>query len=184
MHCLYDAGTLIHDSSTGFAAAPLTLKMKAAMAGGKSLRLWHNRPSHDSLSHKDWHTAGYSDNLEVLALTSHGSIFVGRITSWRDEMYHILPRLPDFSYTLELSMCGHAQRCGLSASTCYDLSCFTGHVLNTALAACGLVRCGYCLMPVDQAVIDLSSSHGVIQAGIAFATDDTTKRLALRPHTW
>lgn len=178
LHCLDAAGTLVHDTSSGLGSAPLEQSMKSAILAGGGVRLWHNHPSQDSLSHHDWLCAGTSADLEVLALNQRGSIFVGRIARWDDALAEILNWLPRLAPDLELHMSHLAGERGLDVNDRCELSKFTGHVLNMALAECCSVQYAYCLVPQDQEVVDRCSLLDIIGDGRAFAADALRVQLA------
>lgn len=169
LHCLDGAGTRVLDTSSGHKAAPLTDAMRAAIAEGERVRLWHNHPSQDSLSHSDWLCAGTSAELEVLALNQHGSIFVGRIPDWDDRLHELLALLPELGAELELYMSRLAKARGLDLGLEIELSMLTGHVLNCALAKCTTVRYAYWLVNGDDRVIAACASAGVTCDGLALA---------------
>lgn len=181
LRCLDAAGTRMHDISVGVKAAPVTNAMKTAIEGGSGVRQWHNHPSQDSLSHHDWECAGCSPDLEILALNERGSIFVGRIADWDDRLHHVFPWLPRLSGDLEIHMDQCAKKAGLNASLRYALRKFTGHVLNSALAACSPIRYAYHLMPDDQAVIDACSQFHIVEDGRNFALAAIKRKLAETP---
>lgn len=181
LRCLDAAGTRMHDMSVGLKAAPLTELMKTAMSGSMGVRQWHNHPSQDSLSNSDWECAGFSPDLEVLALNKLGSIFIGRIKEWDDRLSHVLPWLPSLARDLQFHMDRAAKKAGLSQPFLCALSQFTGHVLNSALAACSSVRYAYHLVSDDQAVIDACSELHIIEGGLAYARAAIKKRLDEAP---
>ena len=61
LHCLDAEGLQVIDTSTGVKVAPITDTMVKAMEEGGGVRLWHNHPSQDSLSHTDWLCASGSE---------------------------------------------------------------------------------------------------------------------------
>ncbi|MGI4794762.1 MAG: hypothetical protein ACRYG8_11910 [Janthinobacterium lividum] len=69
----------MHTMSVGLRGAPITDGMIDAIKAETGVRIWHNHPSQDPLSHHDWECAATAAELEVLALNEHGSIFVGRM---------------------------------------------------------------------------------------------------------
>lgn len=177
MHCLDTAGNVVHDTSTGYKSAPKTELMDKAILAGEGVRLWHNHPSQDSLSHHDWLCAGTSADLEVLALNSQGSIFVGRIDNWDDRLHSLLDWLPRLGGDLEIHMSNLAVDRKLDPDITCELSKFTGHVLNSALADCEFVRYGYCLLPADEKIINQCSSLGIVAEGQAFASNAIKKKI-------
>lgn len=181
LRCLDAAGTRMHDMSIGVKGAPVTDVMNTAIERGRGVRQWHNHPSQDSLSHYDWNCAGCSPHLEILALNKRGSIFVGRIADWDDRLHHVLSWLPRLFEDLERHMNQRAKQGGLDVSLLCALSEFTGHVLNSALAACSPVRYAYYLMPDDQGVIDACSQLRIVEDGRNYALAAIKQKLAEAP---
>lgn len=169
LQCLDAAGICKHGRSTGWKAAPFTPEMNEAIAAGCGVRQWHNHPSQDSLSHQDWLAAGISETVEVLALNSNGSIFVGRIVDWDDRLKGLLPELPRFSGLLELHVDDLAKKQGLLAEHQIGLSSLTGHMLNTALANKMPVRYAFNLLNGDLATVAAADELSLVTDGIAFA---------------
>ncbi len=178
MRCLDSAGTCLHAESTGLGAAPVTDEMKDAIAAGGGVRLWHNHPSQDSLSHYDWICAGCSPDLEVLALNERGSIFVGRIADWDDKLHSVFPKLPPLAGHLELRMNHRAAAAKVDPALLVELSKFTGHILNQALAGCTSVRYAYCLTPPDDTIMRAGALMDFIEDGRNFASREIDKLLA------
>lgn len=167
--CMDAAGTWEHGRSTGRRAAPFTPEIDAAIAAGCGVRQWHNHPSQDSLSHHDWLCAGLSDMVEVLALNSHGSIFVGRIVKWDDRLRGLLEWLPKLAADLEMHVDRLAKVRGLAAINLVGMASLTGHMLNTALAKTAPVRYAYALKGADQTTIAAADALSLVADGIAFA---------------
>lgn len=143
--------------------------MRAAIASRTGVRLWHNHPSQDSLSHSDWLCAGVNDDIEVLALNERGSIFVGRIVDWDGRLTALLERLPRLAGDLELRMDSLADELGLAADLRVELAHLIGHVLNRALATCMPVRYAYCLLGRDLAAVAAIEALGILSSGEALA---------------
>lgn len=181
MRCLDAAGTLLHAESTGHCEAPLTDEMKDAIVAGGGVRLWHNHPTQDSLSHHDWFSAGASPDVEILALNERGSIFVGRIVDWDDRLHSVFPKLPPLAGHLDLHMDHRAAIAGVDPSLRAELRKFTGHILNCALADCATVRYAYCLTPLDDAVMRAGALQEFIDDGRDFAAREIDKLLASAP---
>ena len=151
--------------------------MNKAIEAGKGVRLWHNHPSQDSLSHRDWLCAGISADLEVLALNARGSMFVGRVKLWDDRLHDLLEWLPRLGGDLKFYMSTLAKDRHLDIDAACELPKFTGHVLNSGLANCGLVQYGYCLLPQDQKLIHLFSLLSIVADGQSFATRAINQKL-------
>lgn len=167
--CMDAAGTYEHGRSTGRNAAPLTPEIDAAIAEGGGVRMWHNHPSQDSLSHHDWLCAGLSDMVEVVALNAQGSIFVGRIVEWDDCLHGLFEWLPRLAADLEMHVDGLAKTQGLATIHLVGMASLTGHILNTALANTMPVRYAYALLNADQITIAAANALSLIANGIAFA---------------
>lgn len=180
MHCLDAAGTVVHDISTGDKAAPITQLMRDAIAAEKGVRLWHNHPSQDSLSHHDWLCSGASSELEVLAVNVRGSMFVGRIELWDDRLHKLLEWLPRLAADLEFYMSNISRERNLDLDAVCELPKFTGHVLNSALANHGLVQYGYRFLPIDQTLIDVFTSSNIIVDGASYAAKAIEDELGAR----
>ena len=183
MHCLDAAGGALQETSTGKKAAPITAEMFSRIDAGGGVRLWHNHPSNDSLSAQDWLCAGYSEQLEVLALNSRGSLFMGRIVDWDDRFHGLLAWLPRLAGDLELHMDRLATTCGLHPDYKVALARFTGHVLNCALASVVTVRYAFAMLPPEQAVLTACGAHGIIADGEAFARAAIQQWLSDNPAT-
>lgn len=182
MHCLNAAGVQVHDTSTGCKGAPRTPAMDAAIVAGGGVRLWHNHPSQDSLSHTDWLSAGISDDIEILALNERGSIFVGRIVDWEDRLRGLLEWLPRLGGDLEFHMDSLARTREVDPDLRVALGSLTGHVLNRALASRMLVRYGYRFINGDDAAVARLEEHGILSDGEAYAAngiDEYLDRLAV-----
>lgn len=178
MHCLDLAGTEVLAVSSGTSGAPVdTPEMMAGLASNGRARLWHNHPSQDSLSHKDWKCAGFEEGPEVLALNVRESFFVGRIAEWKDGFEYLLDWLPRLGCALAVHLQALANTRGLDRAARIELKNFTGHVLNLALADRTNVRYAYRLAPADQAAIDRCSSLDIIQDGRTFAASAIDLRL-------
>ncbi|MDF8335768.1 hypothetical protein [Novosphingobium cyanobacteriorum] len=167
--CMDAAGTCEHGRSTGRKAAPFTPEIESAIAAGGGVRLWHNHPSQDSLSHHDWLCAGMSDMVEVLALNAKGSIFVGRIVKWDDRLHGLCEWLPRLAADLEMHVDGLAKKRRLDAIHLVAMANLTMHMLNTALAKTTPVRYAYALKNADQMTIAAAGALSLIADGIAFA---------------
>jgi hypothetical protein len=167
MIALTSDGTKRLDASTGRKEAGLTDRMRDAILGQEGVRLWHNHPSQGSLSHGDWWAASTSSDLEVLAVTTRGSIFVGRVVDYRDEFQALFQWLPRLAGDLELHIDNRAKLSGSKDEDIITLPRFVGHVLNLALAdACG-VRYAYRFMPEEGTVV--ARLAAVLDEGRSFA---------------
>ena len=178
MHCLNTAGTKVLAKSSGISEAPIdTREMRLALATEGGARLWHNHPSQDSLSYKDWQCAGLEEGPEVLALNLRESFFVGRIAEWEDGLEYLLEWLHDFGRILAAHLQTLANSRDVDRATRIELRSFTGHVLNLALADRTNVRYAYRFTPADQAVIDRCSSFEIIGDGRTFAAAAIDRKL-------
>jgi hypothetical protein len=74
-----------------------------------------------------------------------------------------------------------AKKGGLDVSLLCAPSEFTGHVLNSALAACSPVRYAYHLTPNDQAVMDAYSELRIVEDGRNYALGAIEQKLAEPP---
>ncbi len=148
MYCLDASGSRIIDITSGMREAPLSRKMRDAMEAGSALRLWHNHPSNDSLSAEDWKVASVSPDIEVVALTSTGSTFVGRVPDWDDRLEIAFKHIPQIA--------GFAQIEVLKANKGYPhtaLDNLVGHLIGCELASRKLLRYAHRLSARDQAVL-------------------------------
>lgn len=179
MHCLDTAGSSVLARSSGTRESPVdTPEMRNALATSGGVRLWHNHPSQDSLSSKDWLCAGFEEGPEVLALNLRESFFVGRIAEWEEGLEYLLAWLHDFGPVLAAHLQTLANSREVDRATRIELKGFTGHVLNLALADRTNVRYAYHLAPADKDVIERCSSFGLIQDGRTFAASSIDQKLA------
>lgn len=135
-------------------------------------------PRRTPLSHHDWICAGCSPDLEVLALNERGSILVGRIADWDDRLHSVFPQLPPLAGHPELRMSHRAAAAKVDEDLSVELSKFTGHILNCALAGCTSVGYAYCLTPSDDAVMRAGALLEFIEDGRDFASREIDKLLA------
>jgi hypothetical protein len=131
-------------------------------------------PRRPPLSHHDWICAGCSPDLEVLALNERGSILVGRIADWDDRLHSVFPQLPPLAGHPELRMSHRAAAAKVDEDLSVELSKFTGHILNCALAGCTSVGYAYCLTPSDDAVMRAGALLEFIEDGRDFAPARST----------
>ena len=181
MVALSSDGTKRLDTSTGRKEAEITDGMRDAILCQEGVRLWHNHPSQGSLSHSDWWAACTSPDLEVLALTTRGSIFVGRVVEYRDEFEALFQWLPRLAGDLELHMDDHAKLSGSKAEDIIAIPRMVGHALNLGLADACSVRYAYRFMPDEESV--MAHLAAVLDEGRSFANAAIGTWLASSPRT-
>ena len=179
MHCVSADGQLLHATSKGHKAAPVTDSMKAAIGSGSGVRLWHNHPSQDSLSHHDWTCAATCPSVEIVALNETGSLFVGRVPCWDDDYETVFAALPGLAGDLEFKMGDKAKAAGLDIHVQIALSALTGHVLNSGLADSGATAYAHDLSDADRATVLAASD--VITFGRDYASAAILRRIAISP---
>jgi len=92
LKCLSADGIHLFDTSTGRKAEEVTDAVEAAMKAGK-VRRWHNHPL-SIHSATNWLCAATSADLEILAINTRRSIFVGRVPQWEDRLEALFSWLP------------------------------------------------------------------------------------------
>lgn len=180
MHCIDAAGSVVIDTSTGYKQAPRTKAMDDAIRANGGVRLWHNHPSRDSLSHSDWFCAGIDSSIEVVALNDLGSMFAGRIVDWDDRLHELLPWLPRLAGDLELHMQHVPNARKLDPDQMVALGRLTGHMLNRALADRMPVRYAYNFMGPEAAMVASIGATGILTDGEAYASQAIDDFLAGR----
>jgi hypothetical protein len=169
LHCLDAAGSKVIDVSTGRKLAPLTNVMRQAMGEGGGVRLWHNHPSQDSLSHGDWLCLGCGPDIEILAVNASGSLFVGRIPAWCDDFEDVFKNVPVIAGLLEFKIDKAIKDQKLDPNVFNSISSLIGHVVNLAISASGVGQYAYYLSAGDLASMNAASDAGLITLAIDFA---------------
>ncbi len=172
MHCLDAHGSVLHGVSDGVKGAPITPTMEKVIHAGHGVRLWHNHPSQQSLSDYDWNCASACSQLEILAMNESGSIFVGRIPYWQDGYERVIENFRKIATDLEFKLSRLAKEGKLEIGIEIALTELTGHVLNLAMKASGLVFYAHWLSYSDQMVFDAATRKGVVDPAIAFASGE------------
>lgn len=176
--CIDGEGTTVIDTSIGdHKAAPVTDAMKDAAEKGP-VRFWHNHPSRDSISHSDWNLAGTIPTIEILAANEGGSLFVGRMLDWADGMDRVIAQFVTISGVVEQRMSDALKTAGVDIDDVVAFSHRTGHVMNLAMARCGLVEYAHRFVDADAANWAVAESNGVVAMGIALATAQIQQVLA------
>lgn len=179
MHCIDTDGTRVIDMATGRGRVDLTEKMNSAIVAKEPVRLWHNHPSQDSLSHQDWKSAATTSSLEIVALNDGGSIFVGRIREWRNEIEDVLRQSMRIAADLEFKMSNFAKAANMDIDHLIAFSKRTSHVLNLAMARCQVAEYAYHLSDENRDNIQIAENLGTVAMGLDFATSEITKILSL-----
>jgi hypothetical protein len=162
MYCLDASGSRTIDISTGAREAPFSPRMKAEMAAGAELRFWHNHPSNDSLSADDWRAASVSANIEVVALTSKGSMFVGRVPDWDDQLEIVFKNIPQIAGFAQIELMKlEKSDPSRNASAIEHL---VGHLINVELATRKLLSYAFDLSEVDRTALQDASAKADLAA--------------------
>lgn len=169
LHCLDGAGDRVIDTTKGNKEGSLSEKMKSAAKAGP-VRLWHNHPTQDSLSDKDWSAASASAAIEVVAINISGSLFVGRMQKWRDKYRALFEEHFVFiAGHVKFAIQNSAKKTGMASNELTVFERRVGHVLNLALFQLGVVQYAYCLSTDDLENFQIADDLGVVAAGIECA---------------
>jgi hypothetical protein len=172
MHCLDAGGFAFHDKSSGLKQAEITEKMKDAMRAGEGVRLWHNHPSGQSLSHHDWNVAACCPTVEVLAVSEHGSIFVGRIPEWDDAFQAVIEKLSRIGADLEFRVSRICREEEVRFELTNALSTLTGHFSNLAVGMSSVGNYAFSLADRDQQIFDEAASLDIVRRAVRYGVNE------------
>src|SRR5690606_4570310 len=157
------------DRSIGVKKALITPSMYAAREKGP-LRFWHNHPSTGSISGDDWHVPSELENVEIVAVTVSGTLYVGRMAHWDDVLSPVLKIFPRLAADVEFFMSDFAKKkdCLLLHTNMEHLQ---GHILNLSMSKCDVVQYACTLSAVDQDLYDAGVIQRLVPAALEYAED-------------
>ena len=169
--CINFSGHKYYDRSVGYKKSDITDKMKRCIWIRNNGRFWHNHPSQTSLSHYDWIASSIKQRFEVLAVNESGSIFVGRVPTWRDEFERLFKdKFVGIATDLEFRMDQAAWKATMLVDDIVLLPRICGHVMNLAMCGAGIVHYAAHLSHEDGRLFQRMEAAGVIALGLQYAT--------------